>query len=85
MAFMQARRMHSLHRGAVRQQNFWTLGMFKEFSRRVCVAGNIGGAALAAHTMAVIQGLSTWARDGATRDKRLQVAAVAMRAWPETL
>jgi hypothetical protein len=35
--------------------------------------------------MAVIQGLSTWARDGATRNELLQVAAIAMRAWPETL
>lgn len=38
--------------------------------------------ALAAHTMAVIQGLSTLARDGAPRDKLLRVASTAMRAWP---
>ena len=39
-------------------------------------------AALAAHTMAVIQGMSTLARDGATRDKLLSIAAMAMKAWP---
>ena len=38
--------------------------------------------ALAAHIMAVIQGLSTLARDGATREKLLRVANVAMRSWP---
>ncbi len=37
---------------------------------------------LAAMTMAVIQGMSTLARDGASREKLLQVAAVAMRSWP---
>lgn len=41
--------------------------------------------ALACLTMAVIQGMSTLARDGATRDKLLQMASVAMQAWPETL
>jgi len=38
--------------------------------------------ALAGHVMAVIQGLSTLARDGAPRDKLLRVAASAMLAWP---
>ena len=38
--------------------------------------------ALAGHVMAVIQGLSTLARDGASREKLLAVAAMAMRAWP---
>ncbi len=38
--------------------------------------------ALAGHVMAVIQGMSTLARDGATREKLLRVAATAMRAWP---
>jgi hypothetical protein len=38
--------------------------------------------ALAAHTMAVIQCLSTMARDGATREKPLRVATAAMRGWP---
>lgn len=39
--------------------------------------------ALAGHVMAVIQGMSTLARDGATRDKLLRVAASAMCAWPD--
>ena len=38
---------------------------------------------LAGHVMAAIQGLSSLARDGATRDKLLRVAAVAMQAWPQ--
>jgi hypothetical protein len=38
--------------------------------------------ALAGHTMAVIQGMSTLARDGAKRDKLKRVVATAMRAWP---
>lgn len=37
---------------------------------------------LAGMTMAVIQGMSTLARDGATRDKLLKVAEAAMRVWP---
>ena len=38
-------------------------------------------AALAAHTMAVIQGMSTLARDGASREKLLAIAATAMKAF----
>lgn len=38
--------------------------------------------ALAAHVLATIQGLSTLARDGASREKLLRVADIAMRAWP---
>lgn len=38
--------------------------------------------ALAGHVMAVIQGLSTLARDGATRLKLGQIATTAMLAWP---
>ena len=38
--------------------------------------------ALAGHIMAVIQGMSTLARDGATREKLLSVARAAMLAWP---
>jgi len=38
--------------------------------------------ALAGSVMAMTQGLSTLARDGATRDKLLRVASQAMRAWP---
>lgn len=40
--------------------------------------------ALAAHTLAVIQGLSTLARDGAPRDKLLKLAETAMQAWPQS-
>ncbi len=39
---------------------------------------------LAAHTTAIIQGLSTLARDGAARDKLLRVARSAMTAWPQS-
>jgi hypothetical protein len=38
--------------------------------------------ALAGHVIAVIQGMSTLARDGATREKLLSVASAAMLAWP---
>ncbi len=38
--------------------------------------------ALAGHIMAVIQGMSTLARDGATRGKLLSIASAAMLAWP---
>jgi AcrR family transcriptional regulator len=38
--------------------------------------------ALAGMTMAVIQGMSTLARDGASRDKLMRVAASALKAWP---
>ena len=37
---------------------------------------------LAGYVMAVIQGLSTLARDGADRAKLMQVAGLAMMAWP---
>jgi AcrR family transcriptional regulator len=40
--------------------------------------------ALAAMTMAVMQGLSTLARDGAGRGKLLAVAEAALAAWPPT-
>jgi len=39
--------------------------------------------ALAGHMMAMTQGLSTLARDGASREKLLRVAATAMLAWPD--
>ncbi|WP_375459889.1 TetR/AcrR family transcriptional regulator [uncultured Enterovirga sp.] len=39
--------------------------------------------ALAGHAMAVIQGLSTPARDGASRDKRVRIETSAMLAWPD--
>jgi AcrR family transcriptional regulator len=38
--------------------------------------------ALAGHVMAVIQGMSTLARDGASRERLLRIAASAMLAWP---
>lgn len=38
---------------------------------------------LAAHTLAIIQGLSTLARDGAPRNKLLKIAETAMQAWPK--
>jgi AcrR family transcriptional regulator len=37
---------------------------------------------LAGYIMAVIQGMSTLARDGATRQKLLSVASLAMLVWP---
>ena len=40
--------------------------------------------ALAAHILAVIQGLSTLARDGASREKLLRISEVAMCCWPQT-
>jgi hypothetical protein len=44
--------------------------------------GTVNAEALAGHIMAVIQGMSTLARDGATRQKLLSVASVAMEVWP---
>jgi len=38
--------------------------------------------ALAGHIMAVIQGMSTLARDGATREKLSSIVSAAMLAWP---
>jgi len=38
--------------------------------------------ALASFSMAIIQGMSTQARDGADHSKLLAMAEVAMRAWP---
>ena len=38
--------------------------------------------ALAGYVMALIQGMSTLARDGASRTKLLRVADAAMQAWP---
>lgn len=37
---------------------------------------------LAAHVMSVIQGMSTLARDGASREKLIRVAELALRCWP---
>lgn len=38
--------------------------------------------ALAAHVMTVVQGLSTMARDGASREKLMHVVDLAMMVWP---
>ncbi len=38
--------------------------------------------AMAGHIMAVIQGMSTLARDGASREKLSSIAAAAMLSWP---
>ena len=47
-----------------------------------CLSPEANASALAAHTMAVIQGMSTLARDGAPRASLLQVVRVAMQCWP---
>lgn len=39
--------------------------------------------ALAGHVLAVIQGMSTLAKDGAGRDKLLRIVATAMAGWPD--
>ena len=46
-------------------------------SRRAIKADSLAG-----HIMAVIQGMSTLARDGATRAKLLSIADTAMLVWP---
>ena len=43
---------------------------------------NTDAEGLAAMTMAVIQGMSTLARDGATREKLIHIGEMAMRVWP---
>ena len=50
---------------------------------RIVADGLPEAEALAAHVMAVIQGLSTLARDGAPRARLLAVTGVALRCWPE--
>ncbi len=47
------------------------------------IAADTDADALAGHVMAVIQGMSTLARDGAPREKLMRVAATAMLAWPK--
>lgn len=42
---------------------------------------DIDAEALAGHTTAAIQGMSTLARDGASHDKLMRVVAMAMRVW----
>ena len=40
------------------------------------------GAALAGHVFAVVQGMSTLAKDGAGRDRLLRIVETAMACWP---
>ncbi len=47
------------------------------------MAADTDADALAGHVVAVIQGMSTLARDGAPREKLLRVATTAMLAWPK--
>ncbi len=44
---------------------------------------SVDAGAMAGYVMAVIQGMSTLARDGATRRKLTSVANAAMQAWPD--
>ena len=41
-------------------------------------------AAMAGHVFAVVQGMSTLAKDGASRDKLLRIVVAAMAGWPAT-
>lgn len=68
---------------AIRQR---TEGLLRDRIVRDIETGEIGDGvdadALAGHVMAVIQGMSTLARDGATRPKLLRIAETAIHAWP---
>lgn len=44
---------------------------------------NANPVALARYVSTVIEGMSVQARDGATREDLLEIATIAMRAWPE--
>ncbi|MGI4764549.1 MAG: TetR/AcrR family transcriptional regulator [Janthinobacterium lividum] len=50
--------------------------------RAGAMAADTDAETLAAYVTAVIQGLSTLARDGAPREKLIRIAQVAMAAWP---
>lgn len=50
--------------------------------REGSLPGDCDAQALAAHVFAVVQGMSTLAKDGADRDKLLGIAASVMRCWP---
>ncbi|GLZ80845.1 TetR family transcriptional regulator [Actinorhabdospora filicis] len=52
-------------------------------AERLAAEGVPGPWALATYYAAVIQGMSTQARDGADRASLLAVAGLAMRAWPD--
>lgn len=59
------------------------LGITQALAQRMAAEGVVQAQTLAAHVMAVIQGLSTLARDGGSRDQVLAVAEMAMAAWPD--
>ena len=54
----------------------------EEGKRRQELPAETDAETLAGMAMAVIQGMSTAARDGAPREKLLRIAAAAMCAWP---
>ncbi|MBR0656083.1 TetR/AcrR family transcriptional regulator [Plastoroseomonas arctica] len=57
-------------------------GIEDRLRRKIAADRGTDAEALAAHCMAVVQGMSTLARDGASRGKLLEIASIAMRAWP---
>jgi AcrR family transcriptional regulator len=58
------------------------LQITRALEARIAAEGIADAPALAAHVVAVIQGLSTLARDGGTRAQLLAVAGLAMAVWP---
>jgi AcrR family transcriptional regulator len=50
--------------------------------QRIAADGIADAESVAAHCMALIQGMSTLARDGASREKLLRIASLAGRIWP---
>lgn len=65
------------------------LGIERRLAKRIADAVAVGqspettdASILAAHVMAVIQGMSTLARDGAPREKLLRIVDMAMKCWP---
>ena len=68
------------------------MGIETQLSEKIAVGMKAGrltadsdAQALAAHILAAIQGLSTLARDGASREKLLRVVDIALRAWPAAI
>lgn len=57
-------------------------GIEAQLRARIDAEGLPEPAVQAAHVMAVIQGMSTLARDGAPRARLLAVADLALRGWP---
>lgn len=58
------------------------LDITQALAQRIALEGIAQAQTLAALVMAVIQGMSTLARDGGSRDDLLAVADMAMAAWP---